>query len=50
MELVAANMIVRLKMNPAEYGWRLQGFPINPEFAISWSDVICLFTGIDCSV
>ena len=43
-------MIVMLKMNPAEYGCKLQGFPTTPQFAKSQSDVVCLVTGIHCSV
>jgi len=40
MEYAAANMIVILKMNPAEYGCKLQGFPITPQFAISQPGVV----------
>jgi len=43
-------MIVMLKMNPTEYGCKLQGFPTAPQFAKSWSDVVCLVTGINCGV
>jgi len=43
-------MIVMLKMNPAEYGCKLQGFPTAPEFAKSRADVVCLVTGINCGV
>jgi hypothetical protein len=47
MEYVAASMIVMLKMNPTEYGCKLQGFPTSPQFAIGQSDVGCLITGIN---
>jgi len=47
MEYIAANMIVMIKMNPTEYGCKLQGFPTTPQFAISRSDVVCLITGIN---
>jgi len=50
MEYVAANMIVMLKINPAEYGCKLQGFPTAPHVANSRSDVVCLITGINCGV
>jgi len=50
MEYIAANMIVMIKMNPTEYGCKLQGFPTAPQFAISRSDVACLITGISCGV
>jgi len=50
MESVAANMIVMLKMNPAEYGCKLEGFPTAPHVAKSRSDVGCLITGINCGV
>jgi hypothetical protein len=40
-------MIVLLKMNPAEYGSKLQGLPTTPQFAISRSDVVCLSTVIN---
>jgi len=50
MELITANMIVMLKMNPAEYSCNLQGFPTAPQFAKSWSDVICFITRINCGV
>jgi len=43
-------MIVMLKINPAEYGCKLKGFPTTPQFAKSRSDVVCLVTGINCSV
>jgi len=43
-------MIVMLKMNPAEYGCKLQGFPTSPQVAKSRSDVVCLITGINCGV
>jgi len=43
-------MIIMLKINPAEYGCKLQGFPTAPQFAKSLSDVVCLVTGINCSV
>jgi hypothetical protein len=46
MEYIAANMIIMNKMNPTEYGSKLQGFPTAPQFAISPSDVGCLITGI----
>jgi len=41
-------MIVMLKMNPTEYGCRLQGFPSAPQFAKSRCDVVCLVTGTNC--
>jgi len=50
MEYISANMIVMIKMNPSEYGCKLQGFPTAPQFAISRSDVACLITGINCGV
>jgi len=43
-------MIVMLKMNPAEYGCKLQGFPTAPRVANSRSDVVRLITGINCGV
>jgi len=43
-------MIVMLKMNPAEYGCKVQGFPTAPQFAKSQSDFVCLVTGINCGV
>jgi len=43
-------MIVILKMNPAEYGCKLQGYSTAPRFALSLSDVVCLSPGINCSV
>jgi hypothetical protein len=43
-------MIVILKMNPAEYGCKLQGFPTTMQFALSRCDVVCLLTGIYCGV
>jgi hypothetical protein len=50
MEKVAANMIFRLKMDPPEYGRKLQGILTSPQFGISWSDVVSLSTGIDYAV
>jgi hypothetical protein len=50
MEYVAANIIVMLKMNPTQYGCKLQGFPTAPQFAISRSDVVGLLPGINCGV
>jgi len=38
-----------LKMNPAVYGRKLQGFPTTLQCAISRSDVVCLLTGINCT-
>jgi hypothetical protein len=43
-------MIVMIKMNPTEYGCKLQGFPTAPQCAKSRPDVVCLLTGINCSV
>jgi len=43
-------MIIMLKMNPAEYGCKLQGFSTAPQFAKRRSDVVCLVTGINCGV
>ena len=43
-------MIVMIKMNPTEYGCKLQGFPTAPHVANSRSDVVCLITGINCGV
>jgi hypothetical protein len=40
-------MIVMLKMNPTEYGCKLQGFPTALQFLKSRSDVVCLLTGIN---
>ena len=40
-------MIVILKMNHAENGSKLQGFPTGLRLAISQSDVVCLLTGIN---
>jgi hypothetical protein len=50
MEYAAANMIVILKMNPAEHGCQLQGVPTTLQFAISRSDIGWLFRGINCGV
>ena len=43
-------MFHRLKMNPAAYGRKLQGFPIAPRCPISRSNVVCLGTRINCVV
>jgi len=43
-------MIVILKMNPAAYSGKLQGFPTAPRCAICRSDVVCLLTGINYAV
>jgi hypothetical protein len=43
-------MIIILKMNPAAYSGKLQGFPTAPRCAICWSDVVCLVTGITSAV
>jgi len=43
-------MIVIIKMIPAEYGRKLQGFRTAPQFKISWSDVVRLLTAINCGV
>jgi len=43
-------MFVILKMNPAEYGCKMQVFPTAPQCAISRSDVVCLLTGMKCGV
>jgi len=43
-------MIVMLKMNPAEYGCKLQGFPTCPQLAKSGPDDVCLGRGINCGV
>jgi len=43
-------MIVMLKINPAEYGCMLQGFPTAPQVAKSRSDVVSLITGMNCGV
>jgi len=43
-------MIVMLKMNPTEYGCKLQRLPTAPQLAKSRSDVVCLVTGINCGV
>jgi len=43
-------MTVMLKMNPTEYGCKLQGFLTTPQFAKSRSDVVCLLTGINWGV
>jgi len=43
-------MIVILKMNPAEYGCKLPGFPTAPQVAKSRSDVVCSITGINYGV
>jgi len=43
-------MIVMLRMNPAEYGCKLQGFPTAPQVAKSRSDVVCLIKGINRGV
>jgi len=42
-------MTVMLKMNPTEYGCKLQGFPPTPQFAKSRFDVVCLLTAINWS-
>ena len=38
-------MIVMIKTNPTEYGFKMQGFPTSPQFAISRSNVACLIQG-----
>jgi len=43
-------MIITLKMNPAEYGCKLQGFFTALQVAKSRSDVVCLTTGINWGV
>jgi len=43
-------MIVMVKMNPTEYGCKLQGFPTGPQFAKSRSDIVCLVTGMNCGL
>jgi len=43
-------MIIILKMNPAEYGCKLQRFPTAPQVAKSQSDDVCGATGINCGV
>jgi len=43
-------MIVMLKINPTEYGCKLQGFPTAPQFAKSRSDVVCLLTGMNYGI
>jgi hypothetical protein len=50
MEYIAANMIVVLKMNPADYRCKLQWFSTVPQFAISRSKVVCLIKGINGGV
>jgi hypothetical protein len=40
-------MIIRLKMNPAVYSGKLQGFPTAPRCAIIPSDVVCFLSGIN---
>ena len=50
MEYIAANLYFILKINPVAYGCKLQGFPTVPQFAISRSDDVCVFTGINWSV
>jgi len=47
MEWVTANLHVLLKINHTEYSCRLQGFPTIPRFAVSLSNVVCLFTSIN---
>jgi len=49
MEWVTANLHILFKMHPAAYSCRLQGIPMVLQFAVSLSDVVCLFTGIHCS-
>jgi len=47
MEKVTAKLDISLKLNHAAFDCRLQGFPTIPQFAISRSDVVCLFTRIN---
>ena len=46
----AAKMFHILKMNPAVYGRKLQGFPTAPQCQISRSDVVWSLTAIDHGV
>jgi len=41
-------MIIMVKMNPTEYGCKLQGFPTALQFAKSRSVVVCLVRRINC--
>jgi methionine synthase I (cobalamin-dependent) len=50
MESVAANMIVMLKMNPTEYGFKLQGFLTARQFGNSLSDDLFFVSGMNCGV
>jgi hypothetical protein len=50
MESIAANMFVILKMSPAAYYSKLQGYLTALRCAISRSDVVCLLTGSYSSV
>jgi len=43
-------MLFILRMNAAEYGCKLQGFPTALECAISPSNVVCLLTGMNWGV
>ena len=47
IEWVSANVHILLKMNPALYSCKLQVFPTVVQFAVSWSDVVSLFTWIN---
>jgi len=43
MEWMTVNLHIVLKFYPAAYSCELQVIPTVPGFAVSWSDVICLF-------
>jgi len=49
MEWVTANLHVQPKTNPTGYSWRLYGFATVPQFGVSQSHVVCLFTGTNCA-
>jgi len=48
--IMAGNMIVILKMNPAVYSGVLQEFPSAPRCAICRSDVVYSLTGMNFTV
>jgi len=49
IEWVTAKMHILLKKNPAVYSSRLQGFQLVLGFAVSRSNVVCVFSQIHCS-
>ena len=47
MEWMTVNLHVLLKFYPAAYSPKLQVSPMVPQFAVSWSDVVCSFVCLD---